>query len=309
MKREIKPKIIVLDMDGTLIGAEGKVSERNRAALDSAAREGVIIAIATGRRHSYAMKILRTLDLPPSCPIISSNGAVTRNFDSRLLHRSFLDRETALWLCTHLLEYRNALVLTFDKVGEDGEDGPGALVVEELDNLHQSISGWMVSNAPWMETHVPITGIFDDLESMPIQAMLCGNLERMRAAEGLLLAHEHVISEGYTPADRVHTARVAVHRTEYPARDLCIVDLLPAGCSKGAALLQLCRDHGIAAEDTVAIGDNWNDVSLFEAAGRSVVMGNAPEDLQEMAARRGWSVGRTNLDDGVAIAIEGFLGS
>jgi len=305
----MKPKIIVLDMDGTLIGAEGKVSERNCAALDRATREGVLIAIATGRRHSYAMKILRTLALDGACPIISSNGAVTRTFDSRLLHRSFLDRETALWLCTHLLEYRNALVLTFDKVGEDGEDGAGALVVEELDNLHQSISGWMVANAPWIETHVPITRIFEDPENMPIQAMLCGNLERMRDAEELLLAHEHIISEGYTPAERVHTARVAVHRTEYPARDLCIVDLLPAKCSKGAALLQLCEDHGVRPEETVAIGDNWNDVSLFEVAGRSVVMGNAPEDLQEMAQRRGWAVGRTNVDDGVAIAIEGFLGS
>ncbi len=305
----MKPKIIVLDMDGTLIGAEGKVSERNAAALDRATREGVLIAIATGRRHSYAMKILRMLQLDGACPIISSNGAVTRTFDSRLLHRSFLDRETALWLCTHLLEYRNALVLTFDKVGEDGEDGAGALVVEELDNLHQSIGGWMVSNAPWIETHVPITRIFEDPENMPIQAMLCGNLERMRAAEELLLAHEHIISEGYTPAERIHTARVAVHRTEYPARDLCIVDLLPAKCSKGAALLQLCEDHGVRPEETVAIGDNWNDVSLFEVAGQSVVMGNAPEDLQEMAQRRGWAVGRTNVDDGVAIAIEGFLGS
>ncbi|WP_245536450.1 HAD hydrolase family protein [Terriglobus saanensis] len=305
----MKPKIIVLDMDGTLVGAEGKVSERNVAALDLAAREGVLIAIATGRRHSYAMKILRTLALDGSCPIMSSNGAVTRTFDSRLLHRTFLDRETALWLCTHLVEYRNALVLTFDKVGEDGEDGPGALVVEELDNLHQSINGWMVSNAPWIEAHVPITRIFDDPENMPIQAMLCGNLERMRAAEKLLLAHEHVISEGHTPAERIHTARVAVHRTEYPARDLCMVDLLPAGCSKGAALRQLCQDHGVSPEETVAIGDNWNDVSLFEVAGRSVVMGNAPEDLQEMAQRRGWIVGRTNLDDGVAIAIEGLLGS
>jgi hydroxymethylpyrimidine pyrophosphatase-like HAD family hydrolase len=102
-------------------------------------------------------------------------------------------------------------------------------------------------------------------------------------------------------------AEAALHRTEYPERDLSIVDILPAGCSKGHALLDLARERGVPREEILAIGDNWNDVSMLEAAGSAVLMANAPDDLKEVATRRGWGVGAHHLEDGVAIAVEAAL--
>lgn len=306
-RRNSQPvRLIAIDMDGTLIGSNGQVSARNREALQRAAAAGLHIAIATGRRHSYAMKILRTLDLDPSTMVLSSNGTVTRTLDGTLLHRTFLPVDTTLWLCDHLTDFRNALVLTFDLLGPDGEDAPGSLVVEEFDHLHGSIRAWMEANAPYIQRHSPIENALAP-GMAPIQAMLCGTVKHMREAESLLLAHEHVMVEGHSTQERIHTARVAIHRTEYPARDLCMVDLLPAGCSKGSALRQLCQARDLPIETTLAIGDNWNDVSLFQAAGRSILMGNAPPDLQALGRTRGWQLGPTHDEDGVAQAIESLL--
>lgn len=304
----MKLRAVAIDMDGTLLNSAGTVSQRNLAALRRAADADVRIIIATGRRHSYAMKVLHGLDLPASTALVSSNGSVTRGIDASLIRRTELPKESALWLCDHLREYRNALVFTFDRLGPDGEDTRGALVVEELDHLHSSIGSWMAANQPYiertdsMEAHLLRPGA-----DAPIQAMLCGTVPRMRTAEALLLQHEHVYMHGYSPADRIHTAHVAVHRTEYPARDLAIVDLLPGRCSKGAALQDLCADYGIAASDTLAIGDNWNDLPMFEAAGACVVMANAPLELQKRAAEQGWQVGPSHDEDGVAHAIESRL--
>jgi hydroxymethylpyrimidine pyrophosphatase-like HAD family hydrolase len=88
---------------------------------------------------------------------------------------------------------------------------------------------------------------------------------------------------------------------------LSIVDILPAGCSKGSALVRLAQKRGVKMEEVLAIGDNWNDVSMLEAAGRAVLMANSPEDLKERAAERGWSVGGRHDEDGVAVAIETML--
>ena len=296
-KQMAQVKMIAIDLDGTLLGADGKVGPRNVAALLAAEEAGISVVIATGRRHTYALKVLRELSLKPDTLLVSSNGAVVRTFDSNLIERAHMDTETATWLCGHLGEFRNALVITFDKVGPDGEDERGALVVEELEDLHSSIGRWMTANEPYIAHIRPIE---DSLNGeLPIQMMLCGTVERMRRAEALMLEHEWVAAVGETRA----TARIALNRTEYPARDLSIVDILPAGCSKGSALLRIAAARRIAADEIMAIGDNWNDLSMLEIAGFPVLMGNAPEDLQQMAAARGWHVAPPHHEDGVADAI------
>ena len=317
-------RMLAVDLDGTLLGRDGQVSPRNLRALRASEQAGVEIVIATGRRHSYAMQALRSLGLSENNVLISSNGGVTRTLGARLLDRTLLPRETAEWLCAQLGEYRHLLLVTFDRVMPDGEDLRGALVVEELAELHDSISRWIAANERYIERVVPIESALGR-EGL-VQMMVCGSIERMRAAEALLTTSRKVQAVGLTPlsrhevrdtasgvepAERIGVvnfkAEAALHRTEYPERDLSIVDILPAGCSKGAALLQLASARGVRAEDIVAMGDNWNDVPMLEAAGTAVLMGNAPEDLKQAARRRGWTIGARNDEDGVAEAVEKAL--
>jgi hypothetical protein len=61
---------------------------------------------------------------------------------------------------------------------------------------------------------------------------------------------------------------------------------------------------GIAQQETMAIGDNWNDETMLDWAGTGVLMGNATEELRTLAPARGWRVGPPNSEDGVAVMLE-----
>lgn len=283
------PKMIAIDMDGTLVHPGGTVSPGNQQALDHARAAGTRIVIATGRRHSYAMKVLQTGNFHPEDIVLSSNGAVARTMDGRLLFRESMPVETALWLCQTVDAYRNCLVFTFDTTDTEGREGPGALVLEQLDDLNASIEKWMVANAADIRRVTPIESAFDNASFPAIQAMLCGGMERMEAAFRML--------------DAANEGRLSLTRTIYPMRNLCILDILPQGCSKGAGLEHLLREEGLTADDLMAVGDNWNDLTMLEHARWPMLMGNAPDDLRQLAEKRGWTVTKHHHEDGVAEAI------
>jgi Cof subfamily protein (haloacid dehalogenase superfamily) len=298
----MSPRIIAIDMDGTLLNSNGQVSIRNRAALRLAEESGIEIVVATGRRHSYAMRVLRDLHLSPTSALVSSNGTVIRTIDSQLLDRTHLPLATARWLCEHLADFRNTLVLTFDLVASNGDDTRGALVVEHLDDLHASIGRWMRSNEPYIAQVERLEDALND--TPPIQMMLCGSVDRMTQAEARLLQHPLVTAVGELESPN---AEITLHRTIYPENDLSIVDILPAGCSKASALEHLAQLRGISPQEILAIGDNWNDVPMLRFAGRAVLMSNAPADLIALAHTSGWTIAPSNDEDGVAIAIESAL--
>ena len=310
--------LIAIDMDGTLIGSDGRISDRNRAALMRAEEGGVEIVIATGRRHAYAMRLVRALGLRGASALISSNGTVIRTVGSELVHRRHMSAATALWLCRALGDLRDTFVLTYDRVGPDGEDTRGALVCEPGNVLHNSIGGWMRANEPYIahveniehalaaaaESAAANNGNSAPDLHAPIQAMLCGTVAQMEVAEARLRQHPNVAGVGEPESP---DCEIALHRTAYPERDLSILDILPAGCSKASALRHLTALRGCTMADVLAIGDNWNDVAMLEAVGHAVLMGNAPAELQTLARERGWTVGPTNDEDGVALAIEAAL--
>ena len=188
--------MIAIDLDGTLLGEDGKVSPRNLAALHAAEAAGIEIVAATGRRHSYAMHVMRPLGLAASSALVSSNGTVTRTLGSSTIATesiacAHLSNATVLWLLGHIHEYRNALALTFDRVGPDGEDTRGALVVEHLEELTSSIGKWMAINEPCIALVNPIEQVLTPTPAIcradaPIQMMLCGTIARMARAEAHL---------------------------------------------------------------------------------------------------------------------------
>ncbi|HEY5253272.1 MAG TPA: HAD-IIB family hydrolase [Acidobacteriaceae bacterium] len=282
------PRILACDLDGTLLNGKGVLTESTAAALRKAVASGVEVVFATGRRHSFAWTMLATLGLDPETVLISSNGAITRTFGGRPIDRTGMPVETALQLCSHLNDFRNSLVFTFDRTG------PGALVVENIPALHARLSRWVESNLHELEAVLPLERAFDSGEE-PVQAMICGTLAVM--SEGLAVLD--------APTEQAENLRkiISIHRTEYPARDLSIVDLMPNGCSKGSALARLAEDRGVDAADIVAIGDNMNDAEMLAYAGHAVVMENSPMELLDMAAANGWSVTGSNEFDGAAQAI------
>lgn len=281
-------KMIVVDIDGTLLPSSGTaVSPRNCAALLHAEAAGIEIVIATGRRQAYAMPLVEPVGLKPQTVMITSNGTVTRTMGGQPIDRFALPVETARALCP-LLRPFGTTVFTFDR------EGPGELVLESVDALDSRISLWVRANRPWIREVQPLERAFDEGEA-PVQGMVCGGVEEMRRAERWL-------------AESELASQIELHRTEYPVRDLTILDILPPGCSKGSALQRLATQRGVAPDDILAIGDNWNDLEMLEFAGRPVVVANGAPDFVELARRRGWEVAPSNDEDGVGRVIEKLLG-
>lgn len=280
----MKPPIRLLgvDIDGTLLNPEFQISSPDMAALRRAHAEGVEVVVVTGRRHTFAMPIVQQLGF--DLWVISSNGAVTRSMSSgETFHRDLLPAETCRRLCSSMREFRGNTVLTFDK------ETKGAIVLEHMDELSSSIQRWLEKNLQFIDFVIPIE---DSLTRDPVQAMFCGSIPRMREALAKLAA-----------SDLDHD--ITVLRTEYQARDLCMVDVLNQGCSKGHALERWANYRRIPREEVMAIGDNYNDIEMLAFAGVPFIMGNAVEELR----RDGWTVTRSNDQNGVAAAIEQVLGS
>jgi len=273
-------KLLATDIDGTLLNPQFHISEGDLNALRRAHAAGIEIVLVTGRRHSFALPI--ALQLGFDLWLISSNGAVTRSLRGETFHRDIMPAETCRDLCGAMQEFRGNTVLTFD------QETKGALVLEHLDEIGASIRKWLEKNIEYIEFIVPIENA---LVKDPVQAMFCGTLARMSQALRKLEASDI-------------RSRVTVLRTEYPQRDLSMIDVLNAGCSKGHALERWAAYRGLRRDEVMAVGDNHNDVEMLEFAGHPVIMGNACEELRG----RGWRVTRGNDACGVAAAVELALG-
>lgn len=270
-------RLIAVDIDGTLLNPQFQISDADLAALRNARQQGIEVLLVTGRRHTFALPIAKQLGF--DLWLICCNGAVTRSLAGETFHRDMLPLQTCRELCGVMQEFRGQTVLTFDK------DGRGAIVLEHLQHLEGSIQRWLEKNMEYIEFVVPIENA---LTTDPVQAMFCGPVALMQQAL-------QVLGRSSLP--------ITVLRTEYPGRDLSIVDVLNAGCSKGHALERWAVYRGIPREQVMAIGDNYNDIEMLAFAGRPFIMENASEELRG----RGWTLTRSNADSGVAAAIEHVL--
>ena len=273
-------RLLAIDIDGTLLNPEFQISAPDLGAVRRAHKEGVEVVVVTGRRHTFALPIVQQLGF--DLWVISSNGAITRSLSGETFHRDLLPAVTCRQLCQAMREFRGNTVLTFDT------ESKGAIVLEHMQELNASIQRWLEKNLQYIDFVIPVE---KSLITDPVQAMFCGPIPRMHEALKTLAASSL-------------ENKTTVLRTEYPIRDLSIVDVLNAGCSKGHALERWARHRGIAREQVMAIGDNYNDIEMLAFAGHPFIMGNASEELR----RDGWSVTLSNAESGVAAAIEQVLG-
>src|SRR6266536_797027 len=270
-------RLIAVDIDGTLLNPQFQISEPDLAALRHAHAQGIEVILVTGRRHAFALPIAQQLGF--DLWLISSNGAITRSLAGETFHRDLLPQQTCRSLCGAMQEFRGQTVLTFDR------EGKGTIVIEHLRELEASIRRWLEKNMEYINFVIPIENA---LTTDPVQAMFCGPIALMRqvlqALGGCGLP-------------------ITVLRTEYPVRDLSIVDVLNAGCSKGHALERWTQHRNVTRDRVMAVGDNYNDIEMLAFAGHPFIMGNASEELRG----RGWTLTRSNAESGVAAAIQHVL--
>lgn len=272
-------RLLAIDIDGTLLDSRFELSAANREAVVAAHGRGVEIVLVTGRRFAFARSIVE--QFPMELTVIASNGALVKSKDGATLWRQLLPREQARAVLRAAGPDRGRALLLFDR------DGKGQIVAENTDPAHAPVEGYFERNRAYLMEVKPLE---EALTEDPIQVLFVGGVQPMRALEQQLLQ---------APC----ASAITVARAEYPRRDFTLLDVLDRGCNKGRALARWAVSRGLLREQTMAIGDNWNDLEMLEFAGLPVLMANSSEELKQ----RGWAVTASNDDSGVATAVRRYV--
>jgi Cof subfamily protein (haloacid dehalogenase superfamily) len=269
-------KLIAMDIDGTLLDSRSRLPEENAQAIAEAAAQGIEIAIVTGRRFHAARSIADTL--PCDVSLIVSNGALVKSVSGETRMRLMLPVDTARLVLEATSEFRPYSGVIFDRPFEK------QVIFERIDWEGKFIGPYLNRHREQVAEVAPLTACLDAED--PVEIMFIGDCNTIRSAMQTLETHEH--KDKYT-----------LSFTEYLHLDFSMLDVLRRGVNKGAALSEWARHRGIARENVMAIGDNWNDREMLDYAGVGVIMGNSVPELKS----QGWTVTLSNDECGVAAAI------
>ncbi|MDN4617117.1 Cof-type HAD-IIB family hydrolase [Paenibacillus sp. PsM32] len=282
-------KLIAIDLDGTLLSAHTHVSETNIQAIRTAQQEGILVTIATGREHGNVREILQASGL--QTPVISSNGSVIHDEQKKQLFALPLDRQAAnevlQWLESNEYYYQvhsdrgiytvnnshQLLAMEVDRLLSTDPD-PSLLKMLEAMQFHHENAGFLRISS---------------FTEIPDQADLYNVMALSLDSEKLQIGRDK-----FSNRDDMTMVISGSHNFEMEHKQ----------ASKGFALQRLAEHFNIAIEDTMAIGDNYNDVSMLQIAGKGVAMGNADLEVQSYADE----VTKNNEEDGVAHAIYKAMG-
>ncbi len=278
----LKYKMLVSDMDYTLLNKDKMVSERNRDAVRKAIEKGVHMVVATGRIYTSARVYAKLLGV--GTPIIASNGAIIREavFDNPL------DTEKTIYKDILPMEAVREMIRLSRKHGifchfftED------TIYAEKLVTVSLRYTEW--NQFLGREDQVKIK-IVDDIE----KAIIEDNVQILKSvvvdssSEKIQLLRNSIVETGIVSVSQSMKDNLEV---------------MNKGVTKGNAVRMLAEMYGIKRDEIIAIGDNENDISMIEYAGMGIAMGNAEESLKNVANH----ITGDYQEDGVAEAIERFI--
>jgi Cof subfamily protein (haloacid dehalogenase superfamily) len=275
-------RLVAADLDGTLLTPQGAISERTLAAVRALEREGIALCLATARRWASTAPLATSLALRG--PLILYDGAIVRDYPSgEVLSCDPLPWETAQaaveLLAAHglrpIVQYSHYSAaegeLLLAGPASTGSDGPDA-------------SAHFLANFAAQVRVAPIAELADREGALRVVAF--GSARRLRQ-----VARE---------AAQLPCGRQILKTGSYGTAELTC---FAATASKGAALVALAERLGVSPDETFAIGDGVNDISMLRLAGVSVAMRNAPQVVRRAARHQTQS----NAEDGFVAALEAHV--
>ena len=266
-------KLLVLDIDGTLVSTDRGISAENKEALAKARDSGVRVVLSTGRSVMSSRHIIDQLSLDNYH--IFFDGALVSSFTSG---EEVYVRPIDKTVVRRMVEFAHS---------------------EDIDLELFSTKSYFTERETWSTqahrqffgaeaTIADFTGLWER-EIIIKGGLVTTNPEEVTKAEGFCchFADSLHFSQARTPA--------------YPG--VVFSNLLAPGVSKGRALETLSRYLGVSLDEVMAVGDGTNDVSLLAVAGLAVAMGNARSELKEVADYITLDV----EDNGLAAAVDRFL--
>ena len=264
-------RVIALDLDGTLLTPKKTLLPSSLEALNRARAAGYQLMIVTGRHHVAIHPFYQALAL--DTPAICCNG-------------------------TYLYDYQNKKVLTADPMPVekaqqlitllDEHQVHGLMYVDDT-MMYQYPTGHVVRTSNWAlslpEAQRPS---FTQVDSLAQAAHEVENVWKFALTD----------ENGQKLREFAeHVEKTLQLECEWSWHDQ--VDIARQGNSKGKRLTQFITDQGWSMQDVVAFGDNFNDISMLEAAGTGVAMGNADDAVK---ARANVVIGDNTTD-----AIAGYI--
>ena len=269
----MKYKLLVVDLDGTLVNARGSISERDRKAITAARTQGIIVALSTGRVIEACRNFI--IDLGLDGVHIFFDGALTYDLSVR--------------------EKVSVQPISFENLHSAVAYARANSTYLEL----YAIDRYFVEEITWAEkVHREFFGLtatladFDDIirqEEIIKCELMVRNAEEDRKARLFL---EHFAGKLFGSVARTPA---------YP--EMRFINVVDPCVSKGASLEKLASHLGLSLSQIMAIGDGTNDLPLLEKAGLKIAMGNAREELKDIADHVTSSVD----ESGVAAAVNRYL--
>ncbi|MDO4909018.1 MAG: HAD family hydrolase [Corynebacterium sp.] len=262
-------KLIVSDLDGTLLGSNERISPRARAVLSRAHQDGVVVVLATGRPPRWVHPVIEQLDFFPLC--VTGNGAVVYDSEKQTVLQSHLmDSETMFAVVEHAKKVLGSHVgFAVERLADDvfAPEHEHFAINEDFERV-------------WPDFGEGIEPLHS-LISRPAMKLLIRDTTRSAKEMAALL--------GTVPGAQF-TYSI----------DLGLIEVSAAGVTKARTLNELAEKLKIDPADAIAFGDMPNDEAMLKWAGTGVAMGNAHPHVKSIADM----VARTNDEDGLAEVLE-----
>lgn len=274
--RDRRYKLLVLDVDGTLLTSQAQISPRTRAALDRAREAGVAITLATGRRLATVRPQLAELGI--TLPVILQSGAqIVDPASGEVLYRNPLPHD----------EVATAVRLTV-------AEGLQPILYENSALVQHLLTGPAAHDSPAMRRYAL---------ARPDLVRRLSYDELAQVADPLELATIDDLPKIRPLAGRLRLAQCRTLISYSAALDSYFLEVFHVSCSKGEALRHLTGRLGLAMSAVVAVGDNYNDREMLEVAGLGVAMANAEPEILAVADH----VTGSNDEDGIATLVDELL--
>jgi 5-amino-6-(5-phospho-D-ribitylamino)uracil phosphatase len=269
-------KLLVIDIDGTLLDPHRQITPRTRVAIRAAQAADVMVTLATGRAYSNSFQIADQLGI--AIPVITYDGAlILHHPDRTVIHTHTLAASVAQQAADILVEHRiQPVVHRMNGAGEEIWTGYAAFDNPEL-------MGYLT--------------IFPHAQRMD-HAMLCMNQPNPLRVVGF-------VSQGMLPRlasamDVLDCTWYTIERGNYDCAEIAIMN---KSCSKASAVVALARYLDIPLSEVMAIGDNINDIAMLQVVGWGVAMGQASDLVKEAAD----AVTASNAEDGVFQSLLSYI--
>ncbi|WP_138494295.1 Cof-type HAD-IIB family hydrolase [Paenibacillus pinistramenti] len=283
-------KMIAVDLDGTLLNYEGRISPENAAAIRDAQSQGILVTIATGRAYYDVQQICRQADI--LTPVIGANGATMHDQSGSSLHSVPMPRDKAMEVLEWLEAQEYYYEVMTDRAIYSPQNGHELMTIE-MDRVLSSRTDLSLQTLLHAaEKQYAQHGILriPSYQNVPLDAEIY-NILAFSFMEPKLEAGRSRFRQ-----DAELTLVVSADHNfevEHPE------------ASKGQALARMAELHGIPLSEVMAVGDSYNDLSMLKIAGRSVAMGNAHQQIKDACGE----VTLSNQENGVAHAIRQVLES